>query len=86
MSKKRCALRVVSYLVSSIHVTALIKKILYLVHFSYSKLDFGGHLEFCYFPELGSLGTSNMFFRIVFSVVSEKNQLVTHNVMFLDLE
>ena len=48
------------------------KKWLYLVHFAYPKLDFGGHLEFRYFPELGFLGTFNMLFRTVFWVVPEK--------------
>ena len=38
---------------------------LYLVHLAYPKLDFG-HLEFWYFPELGFLGTFNMFLRTVF--------------------
>ena len=39
---------------------------MYLTSSVHSKLHFGGHLEFYYFPELGFLGTFNMFFRDYF--------------------
>ena len=68
-------LRYMSYLVSSVHQLHVANKNMHLVHFTYLKLDFGGHLEFDYFPSWDSWGLLICLFRTDW-VVPEKISLL----------